>query len=184
MFVNKTDLSRYNNNGYNPGNYFSRLSWYFVNVIFFKSSWFPFNKFKVFLLRIFGANIGQKVVIKPCINIKYPWNLKIGDYVWLGENVWIDNLGKVSILDHSCISQGAILLCGNHDYCSSNFDLIVRPITLEQGSWIGVNATVCSGVNVGSHAVLTAGSVAIKDLEPYTICQGNPAIEVRKRIIS
>tara|TARA_B100001287_G_scaffold237831_1_gene210990 strand:+ start:18076 stop:18624 length:549 start_codon:yes stop_codon:yes gene_type:complete len=182
--VNKTDLSKYKKNHQSSGSIISRLSWYFINIIFFKSSLIPLNKLKVFLLRFFGASVGKGVVVKPCVNIKYPWNLEIGNYVWLGENVWIDNLDKVTILDHSCISQGATLLCGNHDYFSSSFDLITQPITLEQGAWIGVNSTVCPGINIGSHAVLSAGSVATKDLEPYAIYQGNPACKVRKRIIS
>ncbi len=182
--MNKTDLSKYKKNHHSSGSIISRLSWYFINIIFFKSSLIPLNKLKVFLLRFFGASVGKGVVVKPCVNIKYPWNLEIGNYVWLGENVWIDNLDKVTILDHSCISQGATLLCGNHDYFSSSFDLITQPITLEQGAWIGVNSTVCPGINIGSHAVLSAGSVATKDLEPYAIYQGNPACKVRKRIIS
>jgi putative colanic acid biosynthesis acetyltransferase WcaF len=182
--MKKTDLSKYKKIDYSSGNFFSRLSWYFVNGVLFKSNLFPLNTLKVFLLRLFGASVGKGVVVKPCVNIKYPWNLQIGNYVWLGENVWIDNLDKVTILDHSCISQGATLLCGNHDYFSVSFDLITKPIILEQGSWIGVNSTVCPGVNIGSHAVLSAGSVATKDLKPYAIYQGNPACKVRKRIIS
>ena len=61
-----------------------------------KRSWFPISGFKRFLLRLFGAKIGKGVVIKPCVNIKYPWKLRIGNYVWIGENVWIDNLDTVT----------------------------------------------------------------------------------------
>ena len=182
--MGKTNLSKYKKIDYDSSSFIARLSWYIVNIIFFKSSWFPLNTLKVFLLRFFGASLGKGVVVKPCVNIKYPWNLEIGNYVWLGENVWIDNLDKVTILDNSCVSQGATLLCGNHNYFLESFDLIIKPITLEQGSWIGVNSTVCPGVNIGSHAVLSAGSVATKDLEPYFIYQGNPASKIRKRMIS
>ncbi|MBS1503846.1 MAG: colanic acid biosynthesis acetyltransferase WcaF, partial [Bacteroidetes bacterium] len=89
--MRKTDLSSYNNHPYYPGgNALKRVLWYYTNIFFFKSSLFPFYGLKVFLLRVFGARLGKKVEIKPCVNIKYPWNLTIGDHVWIGENVWID----------------------------------------------------------------------------------------------
>lgn len=135
------------------------------------------------MLRLFGARIGKGVVIKPRVNVKYPWNLSIGEYTWLGENVWIDNLGKVSIGSNCCISQGALLLCGNHNYRKTTFDLIVGDITLENGVWIGANALVCPGVTCRSHAVLSAGSVATSDMESYKIYSGNPAVAVRERNI-
>jgi putative colanic acid biosynthesis acetyltransferase WcaF len=148
-----------------------------------KNGWFPYSGFKRFLLRLFGAKIGKGVVIKPCVNIKYPWKLKIGNHVWIGENVWIDNLDMVTIGNNCCLSQGVFMLCGNHDYKSSSFDLKVSPIVLEDGAWIGAKAIVCPGVTVGTHAVLSVGSVATKNLEPYSINSGNPAMKTNQRVI-
>lgn len=176
----KTDLSSFNNNWYKPGGALKRLLWYFVNVAFFRSA-FPFIGFKKILLRSFGAEIGNGVVIKPHVNIKYPWKLRIGNHVWIGEEVWIDNLAEVIIGDHCCISQGALLLCGNHDYSKSSFDLIVGSIHLEDGVWIGAKCVVCPGVTCHSHAVLAVNSVATKNLDSYSVYQGNPAIKVRER---
>jgi len=181
--MSKTSLSKFNNAWYHPGaNAVKRLCWYFINAIWFNSA-FPINGIKVFLLRLYGANIGSGVVIKPHVNIKYPWKLTIGNYVWIGEYVWIDNLADVKIEDNVCISQGALLLCGNHNYKKETFDLIVGSITLEQGVWIGAKATVCPGVTCKSHSVLAVGSVATSDLEPYFIYQGNPAKKIRERIV-
>ena len=132
-------------------------------------------------MRLFGAKIGKGVVIKPAVNIKYPWFLTIGDNSWVGENVWIDNLGKVEIGSNVCISQGALLLCGNHDYKKTGFDLIVGDILLEDGVWIGAKAIVTGNVVCKSHAILTAGSITSKDLEAYSIYRGNPAEFVRER---
>ena len=110
-----TDLSKFNNSWYQVGaSYPKQLIWYFVNVLFFKSSFNPFSSLKVALLRAFGAKVGRGVVIKPSVNIKYPWKLSIGDYSWIGEEVWIDNLDQVKIGANCCISQGALLLCGSH----------------------------------------------------------------------
>lgn len=136
------------------------------------------------LLRLFGARVGKSVVIKPHVRIKYPWKLSIGDYTWIGEDVWIDNLDEVCIGANCCVSQGAFLLCGNHNYTKSTFDLMIGAITLEDGSWIGAKSTVCPGVTVGSHAVLSVGSVATKTLEPYGIYSGNPAMKVKERVIA
>jgi putative colanic acid biosynthesis acetyltransferase WcaF len=154
-----------------------------INRIVYNSA-FPYpNKIKRLILRLFGAKIGSFVIIKPKISIKYPWLLSISDNVWIGENVWIDNLAQVTIESNVCISQGAMLLCGNHDYKKSSFDLIVGDISLEKGVWIGAKAIVCPGVTCKSHSILAVGSVATRDLEPYSIYQGNPAVKIRNREI-
>jgi putative colanic acid biosynthesis acetyltransferase WcaF len=175
-------LDQYDNAWYSPGKSSLRLLlWYFVNVLFFINPLNPFSGLKVWLLRLFGARLGRGVVIKPGVNIKYPWLLQIGDHAWIGEGVWIDNLTKVTIGSHVCLSQGAMLLTGNHNYKKPTFDLQVAPIVLEQGCWIGARATVCPGVVVENHAVLAVGSVATARLRAWTIYQGNPAQAVRRR---
>lgn len=181
----KTDHRRFDNSWYNPGRSFPvRVLWYATNVLFFINPMLPVSSFKVLLLRLFGAKIGRKVVLKPGVSIKYPWRLQIGDYSWVGENVWIDNLDRVTIGSHVCVSQGAYLLTGNHNYKSVAFDLQIGAITLEDGVWIGAKAIVCPGVQAQSHAVLTAGSVAVSALEPYSIYQGNPAVKIRDRVFN
>jgi len=184
MGQQKTDLSIYKNNWYKPGgSLIKRGLWYIINIVFFKSA-FPFYGAKRFILRSFGAKVGKGVVIKPHVSIKYPWRLTVGDYVWIGEQVWIDNLANVTIQSNCCISQGAMLLCGNHNYKKPTFDLIVKEIYLEEGSWVGARSLVTPGVRLGTHSLLTAGSTATSSLEPYFIYQGNPAVKVRERIIN
>ena len=180
--MKKTDLSKYKTVWYND-HAFRKILWYFINALFFLNPLNPFSSLKILLLRIFGAKIGDHVLIKPRVNVKYPWLLEIGNYVWIGENVWIDNLGKVKIGDNVCISQGAMLLTGNHNYKKSTFDLIIKEIILEDGVWIGAKAIVCPGVNCGSNSFLTAGSVATKNMEQFMIYQGNPAMPIKKREI-
>src|ERR1044071_932620 len=171
----KTDLSAYNNSWYKPGSVIKRFLWHYTNAIIFKSGLFPFYTIKVFFLRVFGAKVGKGVHIKPFVTIKYPWFLTMGDFVWIGENVWIDNLADVSIGNNVCLSQGAILLTGNHDYSKPGFDLLLKKIVIEDGVWIGAGAIVCPGVICKNHSVLMVASVATKDLEQYCVYGGNPA---------
>ncbi len=182
MTEKHADLSKFNNDWYDPGKSFpARALWYLVNALFFLTALNPFSGLKVFLLRLFGARAGAGVAIKPRLNIKYPWLLEIGDHSWIGEGVWIDNLAKVSIGSNVCISQGAYLCTGNHDYTKESFDLIVKPIIVEDGVWIGAKAIISPGVILKSHSVIAAGSVVTRDTEPYTVYQGNPASAVRLR---
>ncbi len=178
----RVDLTTYNNSWYSPGaSFFKRSCWYLINSIFLRSACNPFSSIKIFWLRVFGAKVGKGVVLKPCVNIKYPWLLEIGNAVWIGENVWIDNLTHVSIQDNVIVSQGAMLLTGSHDYTKPAFDLITGEIVLEPGVWIGAKSIVCPGIVCHTHSVLAAGSVATKQLDAYWIYQGNPAEKKRQR---
>lgn len=183
--MNKVENFKFNNDWYDVGrSKMIIILWYFVNILFLINPLNPVSLLKIFLLRLFGAKIGKGVLIKPNVSIKYPWKLTIGNYSWIGENVWIDNLGEVIIGENVCISQGAMLLCGNHNYKKSTFDLMVGNIVLEDGVWIGAHSIVCPGITCKSHSILSVNSVATKDLAAYTIYQGNPAQKVRQRIIN
>jgi putative colanic acid biosynthesis acetyltransferase WcaF len=135
-------------------------------------------------LRIFGAEVGRGIVIKPGVNVKYPWHLRLGDHVWLGEGCWIDNLTSVYIGDDVCISQGAYLCTGNHNWSDPTFGLKVDPIVLGDGSWVGARAIVSPGVTLGEGAVAASGSVVTKNIPNYEIHAGNPAALVRRRVLS
>lgn len=179
-----------NNALYDNGNYDSgagltkRVCWFFVNYFVFQSAMAWPSRFKVALLRLFGCKVGMGVVIKPSINIKYPWYLSIGSYTWLGEEVWIDNLCQVTIGASVCLSQGAMLLTGNHNYKKSSFDLMVGSINLEDGSWVGARSVICPAVTIATHSVISVGSVVTSDTVPYGIYQGNPARLIKERVIT
>jgi len=142
-----TDLSSYNNSWYKPGSALKRFFWHYTNAIIFKTGLFPFYVIKIFLLKAFGAKIGNGVVIKPFVNIKYPWFLSIGNHVWIGENVSIENLDTVTIGNNVCVSQGATLLTGNHDYSKPGFDLSIKKIIIINGRdtlWIIARPMFCN----------------------------------------
>ena len=181
--MNTTNLNSYSNLNYKSASVLRKILWYFTNMFIFKTM-FPIpSKIKVIILRCFGATVGFNVLIKPNVNIKYPWFLNIGSNVWIGEGVWIDNLSNVKIGNDVCISQDAYLLTGSHDYKQSSFDLILGNIVLEDGVWIGAKSIVCPDVLCKTHSVLAVGSVATSNLCKYTIYQGNPALKKRKREI-
>lgn len=159
-----------------------QIAWFVCSVLCVKNTLIPFSGFRVWILRIFGAKIGTGAVIRAGVQIKYPWKLTMGDHVWLGEHCWIDNITDVSIGNNVCISQGAMLCTGNHNYRSDNFELILKSIILEDGVWIGAKSVVCPGVVAATHSVLAVGSVATKNMDAYMMHQGNPAVAVKKRI--
>lgn len=181
----KTDLSSFKHTTYHPGaGALKRLVWYGISALVFQSAVHLPYAWKSAILRSFGAIIGRGVVIKPRVTIKYPWRLRIGEYAWIGEQVWIDNLDDVMIGAHACISQGALLLTGNHNFSSKSFDLMVKPIEIADGAWVGAKCVVTQGVKIGSHAVLAVGSVTSIDLEDYCIYRGNPAEKLKERSIT
>jgi len=179
------DLSRFDNTKtFDPGaGVVKRTLWYFANALFFINPLFPFRSPKPHLLRLFGARVGRGVVIHPGVNIKFPRKLSVGDHSWIGQRAWLDNLDTLVIGSHVVISQGAMIIQGSHDYKKVDYPTYTKPVVLEDGSWVGAGAIVTLGVTMKSHSVLAAGSMASKDLEPYTIYQGNPAVAVRERVM-
>ena len=176
-------LDQFDNAHYHPGAWPKRVLWYVVSLVVFESGLPWPSPLKRFWLRALGAKLGKGIVLKPRLRIKYPWNLTIGDHSWIGEGVWIDNLDHVHIGHHCCVSQGAYLLCGNHDYTRPTFDLITRPIILEDGSWAGAKSILGPGAVLGKEAVLSAGSVGLGALAAGKVHQGNPAQPIRDRVV-
>jgi len=178
------DLSSYSSAHFDRGaSSFREFCWVLTSLLLFRLCPLKLSGLKCAVLRAFGAKIGRGVVIKPQVKITFPWKLTVGDHVWLGEECWLLNLERITIGNNVSVSQRAFLCTGNHNYKSPTFDLITKPITVEDGAWIGAGAWVGPGVKVGNHAVLTAGSIATKDLEPFGIYQGNPAAFVKQRVI-
>jgi putative colanic acid biosynthesis acetyltransferase WcaF len=181
----KTDLSSFSNPEFDRGaGKLREGAWLLVNLFLFQLCPFGFSALKRAILRAFGARIGHGVIIKPQVKITFPWKLVIGDHVWLGEKCWLLNLEQIVIGNNVCISQRAFLCTGSHNYKSPAFDLIVKPITVEDGAWLGAGCWVGPGVKVGNHAILAAMSVTFENLDPFGIYRGNPATLVKQRVIN
>lgn len=137
--------------------------------------------FKCFILRLFGARIGKGVVIKPQVKIHFPWKLTIGDFAWIGEEVFILNFEPVIIGAHCCISQRAFLCGGSHDYRQPDMPYRNGPIVIEDGAWVGAQVFVAPGITIGTEAVITAGSVVTRDQPSRMVCGGYPCLPLKER---
>ncbi|MEK6481682.1 WcaF family extracellular polysaccharide biosynthesis acetyltransferase [Catalinimonas sp. 4WD22] len=155
--------------------------WYLIKVLFFLSA-IPYPSYlKTVLLRQFGARVGEGVIIKPRVNIHFPWKLEIGNHVWIGEEVCILNFEKLKIGSNVALSQRVFLCGGNHDFRIPSMPYRNASILLRDGCWIGACCFVGPGITIGTDAVVTAGSVIKTDLEENQIYSGNPAVAIKKR---
>jgi putative colanic acid biosynthesis acetyltransferase WcaF len=155
--------------------------WYLAKCVLFLTPLPVPSALKCLVLRWFGARIGNGVVIKPRVNIHLPWKLAIGDFTWIGEEVFILNFEPVALGAHCCISQRAFLCTGNHDYRRPEMPFRNQPITVEDGAWVGAQSFVAPGVHIGTDAVITAGSVVTKSQPPRMVCGGNPCTPLKGR---
>jgi len=180
--------TRVRNDLFDPGKGLDRghsrlveAAWYLLKCTFFLSP-LPFpSPIKIRILRWFGASVGRGVVIKPRVNIHFPWKLSIGDHTWVGEEVCILNFEPVRIGAHCCISQRAFLCTGNHDFREPDMRYRNRPIIVEDGAWVGAQAFISPEVTIGTDAVITAGSVVTKSQPAKMVCSGNPCVAVKHR---
>jgi len=158
-----------------------RLLWSMVEATLFRYSFHTMSGWRSFLLRMFGAKVGKRCIIRRTVRVYYPWQVEIGDLVVIGDAANIYCLGKITIGDGAMISQEAYLCAGTHDYTDPALPLVTMPITIGKEAWICARAFVGPGVTVGDGAVLAACGVAVKDLPPWTIWGGNPAKLIKAR---
>lgn len=140
-----------------------------------------FSAWRIFLLRCFGAKIGKNCVVKASCEIWQPWKLEIGDCVALSERVVCYSVDRITIGNQSTVSREAFLCCAGHDVTSPIMELTYAPITIGANCWIAGHAILMPGVVVGDGAVVAAGAVVTKDVEPWTVVGGNPARFIKKR---
>lgn len=177
-------LNTYNNAWYRPGgSVLKRAAWFFFGQPILRCAFIPSSALRVSLLRAFGAHIGSGVVIKPAVDVKYPWHLVIGDHCWIGERCWIDNLTTVRLGSNVCISQGAYLCTGNHNWSDPSFGLMIAPIQIGDGAWVGAKSVLLPGAILGDGAVASAGSVVSGLIPDFEIYVGNPARFLKLRTI-
>ena len=175
-------LDKYIKENYSPGaGIIKQLLWFLIGSPLVRCSIIPSSFLRSLILKIFGAKISKGAVLKPGLQIKFPWRLSLGEHVWLGENVWIDNLAEVKIDSHTCISQGVYFCTGNHDWSSPSFDLKTNSIEIASHVWIAAKVNIGPDVKIAEGAVVTLGSTVQSDLEAWKIYSGIPAKFVAER---
>lgn len=157
------------------------MMWYLCKCVFFLTPAPIPTAWKRGILRRFGARVGRGVIIKPRVNIHFPWKFSVGDHAWIGEEVFILNFEPVTIGAQGCVSQRAFLCTGNHDYRKPDMPYRNAPITVEDGAWIGAQCFIGPGVTIGSEAVVTAGSIVARSQPARKVCGGNPCAVIRDR---
>jgi len=155
--------------------------WWLVECTLFRLSPQIFYKWRVRLLRIFGAEIGEGVLIRPTVKVTYPWKVRIGKNSWVGDNVTLYSLGEINIGSNTIVSQGCYLCTGSHDYQSKKFEIYSKPISIGDSTWLASDVFVAPGVNIGSRVVVGARSSIFKDLADQVVCRNATSLAVKPR---
>ncbi len=176
----RLDLYKLPTNNHPGGSFLLRGIWLIIARPLV-ASWLPGTLWRKFILRLFGSKIGIGGRIKPKLQVTFPWKLRIGDHCWIGENIWIDNIAEVNIGNRVCLSQGSYLCTGNHNYKSKLFDLYIKPIIIEDNSWIAAKSILAPGTIIEEGAIVSLGSVISGTIPSGMIVKGNPAKIVSER---
>lgn len=171
-------------NNHSKSDKIKRLLWEFIRLLVFRPTprW-ALNKWRLFLLTIFGAKIGIGVRILPTCKIWAPWNLSIGEYSVLGDDVDCYNVDKIIIGKRVTISQRTFLCTASHNITSLRLPLIHKPIIIKDFAWVCSECFIHPGTTVQEGSVVAARSVLIKDTDCWSIYAGNPAVKIKKRIV-
>lgn len=173
------DLAGFSGRGYVKGRAVTvQVLWMLASGTLVQRWWCP-SSLRVRILRLFGAVIGENVLIRHRVRIHWPWKLTIGSNSWVGEGVWILNLEPVVIGANVCLSQEAFLCTGSHDRRSATFEFDNAPIAIGSGVWIAARVTVLRGVNVGAGATVGATCVVSRDVSPGALLVA-PSPQVRE----
>lgn len=151
------------------------------------AAWMPYfagNNWRVWLLKWFGMKYCMHVSVYPSVRVWAPWNIELGSYVAIDEDVNLYSVDKITIGTKVAISREAFICTASHDITKPNRPLVTAPITICDGVWIGARAIVLPGVTIGEGAVVAAGAVVTKDVEPFTVVAGNPARFIKARVIA
>lgn len=157
-----------------------QLWWLVQATLFAGSPQFAYG-FRRALLRAFGARIGPAVLIRPSVEITYPWKLVIEEHAWVGDDVVLYSLGDIHIGRHAVVSQRSYLCAADHDHRLVSFPIRARPVRIEPEAWVGTDVYVGPGVCIGSGAVVGARSSVFRDLPPGMLCLGHPCRPIRPR---
>lgn len=166
---------------FSTGNRARRVIWNLCQTLLYRTSPRPFHAWRAFLLRSFGATMGLNCHFYPKSKVWAPWNLICADQVTAADGAEIYNPAPIRFGSHAILSQDAFVCGATHDYDDPAFPLLAYSMSFGAYAWVCARASVAPGVNVGEGAVLGLGSVATKDLAPWSVYAGSPAVKVKER---
>lgn len=158
--------------------------WYLIQSVGFRLSPFFARRWRVSLYRLFGGIAGRRVSLARTCSITNPWNVIIGDNSFIGEGVILVGSTTLEIGRDVCISSRVVIHGASHDITSPTFNYTVAPVRVGDMAWIASDAIILPGITIGEGAVVAAGAVVTKDVEPWTVVGGNPAKFIKKRVLS
>jgi putative colanic acid biosynthesis acetyltransferase WcaF len=179
--MNNTDS--YTNPSFSLKNRIFRQIWSIVYLLCFKYSPRPCHAWRRFILRCFGAKIGNQTHIYSKVIIWAPWNLDIGNNVGIADDVTLYSQGKICIGNKSTISQGSYICTGTHDYTKKGHPLITKQIVIKENVWVAAQSFIHPGVTLNEGVVIGARSVVTKDMPAWSVCSGNPCMVIKERIL-
>ena len=124
------ELSNYNHS-FGFKNKIKRVLWNVTSLFLFRpfASRF-FKKWRILVLKCFGAKLAWSAHVYASTKIWAPWNLEMGANTCLGPKVDCYNQGKISIGSNTVISQKSYLCASSHDFNKKEFPLVLKPITI------------------------------------------------------
>ncbi|MCK1675315.1 WcaF family extracellular polysaccharide biosynthesis acetyltransferase [Bradyrhizobium sp. 150] len=158
------------------------LVWQTVQQTLFAWSPQPAYGWRRWLLRLFGADVGKGVLVRPTVRVTYPWKVKLGDYCWIGDNAELYSLGPIGVGANSVVSQRCYICAATHDYTDITFPLVAKPVVIEREVWIAADCFIAPGVTVGVGAIVGARSTVLVDVLPANIVAGNPIKKIGDRL--
>lgn len=158
-----------------------RMAWNVCWLLLYRISPRPIHSWRSMLLRAFGAKMGPNCHFYPGSKVWAPWNLECADQVTAGDGAEIYNPALVRFGSHAIVSQGAYICAATHDFNDPAFPLLAYSMTIGAYAWVCARASVGPGVNLGEGAVLGLASVATRDLDPWGVYAGAPAVKVKER---
>lgn len=161
-----------------------RFAWEVVWLLAFRPTprW-ALHGWRRWLLRRFGAQVGEGCRIAPSCRVWAPWNLVMGAYSALGDGVDCYSMDRIRIGSKVAVSQRSFLCTGSHDVRSLSRPLTTGPITIEDHVWIAAESMVHPNVTVHEGAVIGARSVVLQDMPAWSVCAGHPCQKIRDRVV-
>lgn len=151
------------------------------SLLFKFSSYIPSSMeiLRYFILKYSSNGCGKFVYISKYSMVDYPKNIEYGNNIYIGKNFKSFGAGMILIGSGTYISPSVTILTTTHDIMTMNEKY--KNVYIGKYCWIATNATILPGVKIGEGAVVAAGAVVTKDVEPYTVVMGNPSRYIKTR---